>query len=218
MLLIFFWKSGDTWKSENVKNPWFILMSYCGFAMGSSELKGKLRILCPQMGFVGCALFRMDKYTLTYSIPSPNREGFTLGPQTHARSCSPSQAIDSRCLKKRPLVSACWEPVCYVCVGGGGQLLEACSQLHPSYSYTPHLSVSLGFLPQDDTSLHCHPPLPFPHTHPLSHFRDHLSSYVPFSLSLRVNSPCFSANPVGPKEEGGCVCSVHSAAHSIIFS
>lgn len=142
MLLIFFWKSGDTWKSENVKNPWFILMSYCGFAMSSSELKGKLRILCPQMGFVGCALFRMDKYTLTYSIPSPNREGFTLGPQMHARSCSPTQAIDSRCLKKRPLVSACWEPVCYVCVGGGGSCWKLVHNYTP-VTVTPHILVSL---------------------------------------------------------------------------
>ena len=92
----------------------------------------------------------------------------------------------------------CWEAVCSACAVGaaGGQLLEPCSQaVTPTYSYTPHLSVSLGFPPTNTFQ-------------PVSNFRGCLSSDVPFSLPLRVCSPCtcFASSPVGLKERGGCVC------------
>lgn len=48
-------------------------------SMDFSEWKGKLPVLRPQMGFAGCALFRIDKYTLTQPVSSLNKEDFTLG-------------------------------------------------------------------------------------------------------------------------------------------
>lgn len=47
--------------------------------MDFSEWKGKLQVLCPQMGFAGCAVFRIDKYALIQPIASLNKEDFTLG-------------------------------------------------------------------------------------------------------------------------------------------
>lgn len=112
---------------------------------------------------------------------------------------------------------------CPLCVcSGRGSCWKLVYNYTPVTVNTPHLSVSLGFLQQDDTSLHCHPPLPshtptpsipFPTSEIICHPMFH--SLCRYGLILLA---CFSASPVGPQEEGGCVCSVHSAAHSIIFS
>lgn len=99
-----------------------------------------------------------------------------------------------------------------------GNYTPVTPQLHPD------LNASLGFLQQYNTSLHCHPLLPFPLSntfHPLSTFRNYLPPYFLFAIIGLFSLHLFSSSPVEPKEGGSCACSQctqqPTVSHSLEF-